>query len=668
MIGLGIDTGGTYTDSVLLDLDTGEIFEKAKALTTRHDLTIGIANSISKLTPARLAEVKMVSISTTLATNSVVEGKGSRVGLIVCGHEVAPGVPLDRYMEIAGGHDLLGNEKAPLDLEAAREFVLATREKVDAYAVSGYLSIRNPAHENALKKLVRELTDKPVVCARELSGELGFHERTITAVLNARLIPVIRDLIAATRRVLLDHGIHAPLSVVRGDGGLMSEAVTAERPVETLLSGPAASTIGAKFLTGLEDAIIVDVGGTTTDIAVLRDGRPRVAPDGATVGKWQTRVKAVEMLTAGIGGDSRVVVMDRELFLSPRRAIPLSIGATLFPQLLEKLDRARGHRVIPPLSYQTRERLAILQATDFFTVTRSPNGFNLASREQELLDLLREHPCNLYEAGERLGVHPYAFDIGPLEEWNVLTRISLTPTDALHAEGTYGAYSVEAAEMGVQIEAERMQAPEAELVARIREEVVNKITQEVLTKLVYDEIRHVHVPGCEVCRLLLRELIKNRPNSDFGLQLTVHKTLVGVGAPAGTFLPEVAQRLHTRLVVPTHAEVANAIGAVTGNVFETVEILIQPQPGFGFVENPPCLMYAPDERREFKSLDLAVEYAQRRGEELARSAIARQHAVDVHVTTRRQDRYGAIRDGWGEDIFLETRLTSTAVGKPEILQ
>ncbi len=664
MIGLGIDTGGTYTDSALVELDTGQILEKAKALTTRNDLTIGIANSIGHLTLDRLREVKLVSVSTTLATNSVVEGKGSRVGLIACGHEIEADLPLDHFVQIAGRHDLLGKEKEPLDLEAARAFILATHNKVDAYAISGYLSVRNPAHEIALKKLIGELTDRPVVCGRELSGQLGFHERTVTAVLNARLIPVIHALVVATKQVLNDHKIHAPLMMARGDGSLMSESVATERPVETLLSGPAASAVGAKFLTGLEDAVVVDVGGTTTDIAVLRQGRPRVASDGAMVGKWQTRVKAVEMLTAGIGGDSRVVVMDKELFLSSRRAIPLSIGATLFPRLVEKLDRAGGYRVVPALSYQNREQLAILQATDFFAVTGSLNGFTLAGREQELVDLLTEHPCSLYDAGEQLGVHPYSFEITRLEEWNVLTRISLTPTDVLHAAGLYQKYSVDAAKLGVQIESKRMQVNEADFIDRVKEEVVNKITREIVTKLVYDEIQHVHVPGCEVCQLLLNEVIKNRPNRDFGVSLALNKTIIGAGAPAHAYLPQTAERLHTQLIVPTHAEVANAIGAITGGVFETVEMLIQPLPGFGSVENPPCLVYAPDERREFDNQELALAYAETHGEELARAAAARESAVDVHITTKRDDQFAAIRDGWGGSILLEIKLTFTAVGKP----
>ena len=167
-----------------------------------------------------------------------------------------------------------------------------------------------------------------------------------------------------------------------------------------------------------------------------------------------------------------------------------------------------------------------------------------------------------------------------------------------------------------------------------------------------------------MCQLLLNEVIKNRPNRDFGVSLTLNKTIVGAGAPAHAYLPEAADRLHTKLVVPTHAEVTNAIGAITGGVFETVEILIQPLPGYGSVENPPCLVYAPDERREFDNQELALAYAETHGEDLARVAAARECAVDVHITKNRDDQFAAIRDGWGGSILLETKLTFTAIGKP----
>ncbi|HXZ24199.1 MAG TPA: hydantoinase/oxoprolinase N-terminal domain-containing protein, partial [Methanomassiliicoccales archaeon] len=145
--GLGIDTGGTYTDSAIIDLVNGNVLSKAKALTTRNDLSIGIFNSIDKLNKSTFKDIELVSVSSTLATNSVVEGKGCRVGLIVVGHEFDRSIPVNEQVQIEGGHNLNGDEKELLDLDAAQAFVEATKDKVDGYAISSYLSVRNPEHE-----------------------------------------------------------------------------------------------------------------------------------------------------------------------------------------------------------------------------------------------------------------------------------------------------------------------------------------------------------------------------------------------------------------------------------------------------------------------------------------------------------------------------------------
>ena len=319
--GLGIDTGGTYTDGAILDMESGKVLCSAKSLTTRHDLAIGIGNVIKKLDNSLFPCIRLIGISSTLATNSVVEGKGCRVGLIVIGHEPAANIPVDELVQLDGGHNLQGERRAELDIEGAKRFVESVKNKVDAFAISSYLSVRNPEHEIAVRDLIKETTGLPVVCGHELSTALGFNERTITAILNARLIPIITDLIASLKRVQAEVGIKAPLMIVKGDGSLMDESVAKERPVETILSGPAASIIGSKALTGLDDAVIVDVGGTTTDIGILRGGRPRLDPEGATLGNWRTRVKAVDVFTSGIGGDSRLVVAGRKLQLSSLRVI-----------------------------------------------------------------------------------------------------------------------------------------------------------------------------------------------------------------------------------------------------------------------------------------------------------------------------------------------------------
>ena len=275
-LGIGIDTGGTYTDSVIVTLSTGEVLSKAKALTT------------------------------TLATNSVVENRGSAVGLIMAvpspqTFDLPQDLPCEASALIAGSHTLKGEEQVSLDREAARNAIRRMDPDVDAFALSGYFSIYNAGHELALAQMVSELTGKPVVCAHELSGAVGMLERAVTAILNARLLPVIRELTGAVETILTDLGIAAPLMVVKGDGALMNLSACRQRPVETVLSGPAASISGACRLSGLDDAVVLDMGGTTTDIAVVRGGRAKVSKEGARVGEWQTRVRAVDMWTLGLG-------------------------------------------------------------------------------------------------------------------------------------------------------------------------------------------------------------------------------------------------------------------------------------------------------------------------------------------------------------------------------
>ncbi|MDQ1329285.1 MAG: Hydantoinase/oxoprolinase family protein, partial [Candidatus Poribacteria bacterium] len=267
-LGLGIDTGGTYTDSVIIDFDSGKIIAKAKALTTRYDLTIGIANSIDNLGKIDPSHIKLVSASTTLATNSIVEGKGARACLIGIGYDndtlydygLGDTFPIKEVRLINGGHDIQGREMTPLDLESLREAILETKDKVDAYGISGYGGVRNPQHEIIARNMVKELTGMPVICGHDLTSNLNSIRRAITVAFNARLVPVIRELLTSIKNVLNQRGITAPLMVVKGDGHIVNDELAMERPVETILSGPAASITGGSYLSGVNTGIVVDMG------------------------------------------------------------------------------------------------------------------------------------------------------------------------------------------------------------------------------------------------------------------------------------------------------------------------------------------------------------------------------------------------------------------------
>ena len=192
---LGIDTGGTYTDGVIVDRSSRTVLAKAKSLTTKDDLSKGIISCINAMDYDRLADISLVSLSTTLATNAIVEGHGCEVGLLMIGFEPEKEIPVRQVRVVPGGHNVKGLQKEAFDDSLSREAIESFRGLVDAIAVSGYLSIRNPEHELRALALISEILDIPVVCAHHLTRSLGIHERTVTATLNAKLLPIIRDLL-----------------------------------------------------------------------------------------------------------------------------------------------------------------------------------------------------------------------------------------------------------------------------------------------------------------------------------------------------------------------------------------------------------------------------------------------------------------------------------------
>ncbi len=663
-LGLGIDTGGTYTDAVIIDMENGTVMSKAKALTTRNDLAEGISHAIDMLDHALFERVRLLGISSTLATNAVVEGKGCRVGLIVIGHEAGRNIPVEEVVQVSGGHNLQGLQEAVLGREAAREFILEVKDRVDAFAISSYLSIRNPEHEAEIKRMVQSLTSCPVVCGHELASALGFHERTITAVLNARLIPIISDLIASIKQVQERMDLRAPLMIVRGDGALMSEEVARERPVETILSGPAASIIGAKVLTSLQDAIIVDVGGTTTDIGILRNGKPHLDSEGAVLGGWRTRVRAVDVFTSGIGGDSRVVVAGGKVQLSPSRAVPLCIAASSHPIIKEKLKALQSAR---PRPVSMLSDLGLVpQATEFFLFSKDVPGVDMGPEHRRALELIRGEPCSVFELAGMMSIHPSSLNMRKMEVIGQVQRVGLTPTDILHAEGSYVEYDAEASRLAVELQARQMNISSQELIERVKRAVVEKITIEVMKKLIFEQVGDLPIGG--VAEYLMDNMVRGTGRLDVACKLELNKPIIGIGAPVGAYLPGVAERFHTQLVLPEHSEIGNAAGAISGNIMETVHMLIRPKRGVSTVENPPCTLFWMQERRDFETMEEGVEYAKRVGSELVRERALASGADAVEIIVENKREEARLDQGHGATVILDVDILITAVGKPRLFR
>jgi hypothetical protein len=318
-VGLGIDAGGTYTDAVIFDFRSQQVLAKNKALTTKWDFSIGIREALAGLESRQILEIQLVSVSTTLATNALVENDGQKVGLLLM-----PPPGFDENQEsihapqavLSARLDITGQELSALDEAQVRRIArrMCDDQGVEAFAVSGYAGSINPDHEVAVKRILMSETGRFVSCGHELSQLLNFRMRAQTAVHNARIVPRLTRLLKDVAAVLEQTGIRVPVMVVRGDGTLMSQQLAMQRPVETILSGPAASVAGARHLTGLNDAVVIDMGGTTTDIAALENGRVRLCESGSRVGPVRTHVRALDIQTTGPGGTA-------SFFTGPARGI-----------------------------------------------------------------------------------------------------------------------------------------------------------------------------------------------------------------------------------------------------------------------------------------------------------------------------------------------------------
>lgn len=659
-LALGIDTGGTFTDGVIFDLDQKEILAKTKVSTTRHNLYLAIEQCLDNLLEEagkiNLGSIKMVSLSTTLATNAIVEEQGAEVGLIMIGHEPHEDLPTPHFASIAGGCNIKGKITVPVDLKAAEEATLKLKDKVDAFAVSGYLSVRNPAQEIAVQELIQDLTGYPVVAAHQLTTTLGLKERTVTAVLNARLMPLITDLMNSVKTSIRARGIEAPLMVVRGDGSLISENVAEERPIETLLSGPAASIVGALALTGVEDGIVIDVGGTTTDVAVLKDGRPSLNDEGARVGGWMTRVKAAEITTIGLGGDSLIEVdLEGKLSIGPQRVFPLSWVASVYPHLTEEL------KAISETSYT----LSFNQPGVVLTYVKDPLHIKLSETETELLKLIREQPHTLYFIAKMLKKEIDLLSWQRLVSVGSIHRASLTPTDILHAYGELSLWSQEAAKLGVKMLAKRHRSDSSAFIDTVLEEIYF-----MLSALIADRLADVQDSGVSLLSeknslYLLRQMLEKeeQKNKLIEFSLKVNTPVVAVGAPVAAYFPAVARKLNATLHLPESAEVANAVGTVSGKAVETVTVLIKPGEAGGFV------VHSPRRREGFLKFDKALAYAREEGRELASKQAAASTSAQLEVVLEQKDKYVQISQSADDskdehDVFIESIIEVTAVGRP----
>jgi N-methylhydantoinase A/oxoprolinase/acetone carboxylase beta subunit len=624
-LGLGIDVGGTYTDAVLYDLSRNLLISKTKTLTTQWNFIDGIGEGLKGLDRNLLASVNLVALSSTLATNAIVEGRGQKVGLLFMppyGLFDPEDITHEPKACISGRLEITGVQIEPVDesevTRIARQMV--HRHRIKAFAVSGFAGVINPEHELLVKRLVQNETGLFVTCGHELSDLLDFRTRAYTAIMNGKIVPLLARLLSDVETVLHRFEIRAPLAVVRGDGSLMRKEAALERPVETILSGPAASVAGAQHLTGRRDAIVVDMGGTTTDTALVRDGRVDTNDEGSNVGGQKTHVQALRIRTLGLGGDSFIACERGQLEIGPRRVIPMAwlgehrVGVDL---ALDYIQEHQNHY------WDSTAKLQIL------TQQGRHDEIPLTSQESDILSLLRQRPFGLHELAAEIGSSYWNPGIiANLEENHLVQRCGFTPTDVLNCRCDLALWNTTASNRMCDILSMITGKGRAEIIEGLVQAIVHKLALAVFKRQLDEETDPEALENCEVCRLITNSMFGNG-SSEYKIRLGMHKPIIGIGTPIHLFLPAAASLLGAEHVLPENADVANAIGAITSKVLVRRRVQIRARQGGGFrIEGLPGATYF---RNFNEAMSLAESELTRIVREVAQASGTEETAVAIHA-------------------------------------
>ena len=665
MPGIGIDTGGTCTDAVVYDLDTKKILGAGKALTTKSHLETGIANALDRLPQDLVQKAEFLSLSTTLATNACVENKGARAKLLMIGFDPKMMEHLKNIYASYGFDDL--TQFIILDAKVENLFPDAfdpdwddLRKKAPEYfadcdsvgIVQKHPRANGGRFELTARQILQDTLTVPVTIAYDISNEVDILKTCAGTMLNARLIPLISEFMEAVHHVMRDRHLEIPVSIVRSDGTLMSEEMAKTYPVETLLCGPAASVIGGSELSHSDSGIIVDMGGTTTDIALIHKKEPVLAKDGIHIGQWKTMVQGLYVDTFGLGGDTAVRFKNNHLFLDTVRVIPVSVLASQYDNVLPALHNLAAKR-----------RLHSRWIHEFYVLQKDisdKNGYT--DDEQRLCSFLKEKPLITLDLAEKMGLDPHFLPDSRLERDGILMKSGLTPTDMMVLKGDFRQYDPEAASAALHC-----------LCANIREtpEQVPDLVYELVVKRMYTNLGRIILqqqyptqkyfsrkdalePMLDCFYAQAKESV-DHPEiypADARLSLSTPLPLIGVGAPIHVFLPRVAELLHTTAIVPEYAGVANALGAAACRKVAHCDLTIKAEydggscTGYTFFEN--------GNKYVFEKPEDAVTS----GKEVLNRAIKKRALLQglgdaPHIEiTMDENRIGHTKDGLLTEIFL----------------
>ena len=330
---LGLDVGGTFTDAVIID--GHRVVASAKRRTTKDNLMQGIGEALDAvLAGCNTSNIEQVTLSTTVVTNTIVEEKEQVVDLYVVtgpGRNVDDIFPVNPiYLQGYTDHRGIVVKRTPTNVVRDVAEMVQSHSGTDLAAVSAKFGVRNPQEELSITE---ELKGKynTISNGSLLSGSLNFPRRTISAYFNTAVTPVFTVFKKNVESALSMRNINAPLHILKADGGSLPMEHMVSRPVETAFTGPAATVLGLSALgaIGEEHTVALDIGGTTTDISLWKQGRPLMTKNGVSIREYPSAVRSFAVTSVGIGGESVVRIVDSDVTVGPERVGPsLALGGS----------------------------------------------------------------------------------------------------------------------------------------------------------------------------------------------------------------------------------------------------------------------------------------------------------------------------------------------------
>lgn len=551
---LGIDTGGTFTDIVVWDTVKKRVLRKAKAFTTHHDLTIGINECLRGLDQAMLETLSAVHLSTTLTVNAILEDRLSKVGLIVIGAHLPKKLPIAEKYELVRYHYRSSQNQFAIDNGTSQHIAQLFNETCPIVMVSAcgtsYCDL-----EIAAAMGFRERLRSQVICCSSISLEPDFYQRTLNAVTTMGLKPIITQWIASMENTIRQHDIKAPIKILTNTGDLLSLNQAAKNPLATMMSGPAASFMGSQCLTQEKDYLLLDMGGTSLDITKVTNRNTRFSKADTPVGRYAFHIHTLDLQSFGTGGDSQIKLDALgNLTVGPQKVTPLCVLGSKYPYLANELDKYRL-----PEDYD----LCTASESDCFFINQNVSAFMLRKEEKRIIDLLTERAHSLFFLADYFDTDADALHLDTLVEKGYVARASLTPTDILHAEGSFQRWDAGISKVGLSLLAERTQCGPDAFIKKVKERVTNQLVFFCMQSIAGFEQKSFRFSDSKATMYLIEKYLHDKQGitrSDFSIQ----KPIVGLGAPAKAWLPAVAKKLHARLLLPDDGDVACAIGAAAG--------------------------------------------------------------------------------------------------------